>query len=114
MVILPNHITQLQDTTTAQTTLTIQFYVKLPELVNRSPYRATNYVVPRATLKHIVSQDGEVIGAVVRNSVTPSLTEQLLDVWRVAASVCLLVICVAVCVAVVVGAGFAWHKYRQM
>lgn len=61
-----------------------------------------------------MSQDREVIGAVVRSSVAPSLTGGLLDGWKVAATVCLVVISVAVFAAIVSGVVYAGYKYKQM
>ena len=66
--------------------LEIRFYVILPNNAERAPYRETNYVVPRVTLSEIVNQDGAVIEAVVRNSLSPSLTLQAVhqvDGWQV-------------------------------
>jgi hypothetical protein len=67
-------------------TLEIRFYVVLPSNAERAPYRETNYVVPRATLSEIVSQDGEVIEAFVRDSLSPPLTPKAVhhvDGWQV-------------------------------
>lgn len=68
--------------------LEIRFYVILPSNAERDPYRETNYVIPRATLSEIVSRDGDVIEAVVRDSLSPPLTPvavhlQLVDWWKV-------------------------------
>ena len=66
--------------------LEVPFYVVLPSDAERAPYRETNYVVPRATLSEIVSQDGAVIEAVVRNSLSPPLTQsvrQVINPWQV-------------------------------
>lgn len=66
--------------------LEIRFYVILPSNAERAPYRETNYVVPRATLSQIVSQDGDVIEAFVRNSLSPPLTSKVLhpvNGWQV-------------------------------
>lgn len=103
-------VSQNSDTVSLQ----IQFYVKLPSEVGRSPYRATNYVVPRATLSRIVQQDREVIGAVVRNSVAPSLTDTVLSGWKVVAAVCLAVISLILAGLVFVGVGYVVYKYKQM
>ena len=110
--------TSTTTTTTATTntntiSLNIQFYVKLPQSANRSPNRATNYVVPRATLSYIVEQDSGVIGDVVRSSVSPSLTDQLISGWKVVGTVCLVVISVAITVAIMVGVAYVAYKYRQ-
>lgn len=116
VVVLPDLITELPPSasTSANTVaLQIPFYVKLPRQVTKSPNRATNYVVPKATLKHIVKQDKEVIGAVVRNSVSPSLTDQLLDGWKIVATVCLAVISVSLAVGILVATGFAVFKFKQ-
>lgn len=66
--------------------LRLTFYVILPDDAERAPYRETNYVVPRATLSEIVNQDGAVIEAVVRNSLSPPLTRSVEQVngWQVA------------------------------
>lgn len=115
MVILPNRTVELptNGANTDTVSLQIQFYVKLPPQVNRSPNRATNYVVPKATLKEIVTEEKDFIGAVVRNSVSPSLTEQVLGGWRVVATVCIVVISVALFVAIVVAVSYAAYKFRQ-
>ena len=66
--------------------LEIRFYVVLPSNAERAPYRETDYVVPRATLSEIISQDGEVIEAFVRNSLSPPLTPKAVhhvDGWQV-------------------------------
>ena len=66
--------------------LEIRFYVVLPSNAERAPYRETNYVVPRATLSEIISQDGDVIEAFVRNSLSPPLTPKAVhqvDGWKV-------------------------------
>ena len=118
MVILPDKISEVRPEASTSnpdtTSLRIQFYVKLPSEVGRSPHRSTNYVVPKDTLSRIVSQDREVIGAVVRNSVSPSLTEVVLDLWKVVASVCISVISVGVTAAVIAGVCYAAYKYKQM
>lgn len=130
MVILPDHTTEIQDTPTITTTTTtasygqgrvtslrIQFYVRLPDSVSRSPRSATNFVVPQATLRQIVSQDGDTIGAVVRNSVAPSLTgregAEPLGGWEVVGVACVVLVSVAVFSAVVAGVVLAAHKYKQ-
>ena len=66
--------------------LEIRFYVILPSNAERAPYRETDYVVPRATLSEIISQDKEVIEAFVRNSLSPPLTPKAVhhvDGWQV-------------------------------
>ena len=66
--------------------LEIRFYVILPSNAERAPYRETNYVVPRATLSEIISQDGDVIEAFVRNNLSPPLTPKAthqVDWWQV-------------------------------
>ena len=115
VVILPNSTTELATSNEGDTvSLKIEFYVKLPNRVtDRAPNRATNYVVPKATLKQIVREDNDVIGAVVRNSVAPSLTEQILNGWRVVATVCLVIISVAVTAAIVAAVSFAAYKYWE-
>ena len=117
VVILPNSTTELKPLAASNegdtVSLKIEFYVKLPDRVDRSPNRATNYVVPKATLKQIVREDNDVIGAVVRNSVAPSLTEQILNGWRVVATVCLVIISVAVTAAIVAAVSFAAYKYWE-
>lgn len=60
-----------------------------------------------------MEQDSSVIGDVVRSSVSPSLTDQLISGWRVVATVCLVVISVAVTAAIMVGVAYAAYKYRQ-
>ena len=115
-MILPNHTTELEPATPTSmdtVSLLIKFYVRLPDRASRSPNRATNYVVPGPTLRQIVEDDNEVIGAVVRNSVAPSLTAELLGGWRVVATVCLVVISVAVTVAIMAGIGVAAYKYKE-
>ena len=65
--------------------LEIRFYVILPSNAERAPYRETNYVVPRATLLEIINKDGDVIEAVVRNSLSPPLTTRAVhqvDGWQ--------------------------------
>ena len=95
------------------TSLQIRFYVKLPDQAERSPSRATNYVVPKNTLTEIVSQDKEVISAVVRNTVSPSLTQQVLNGWKVATIVIVAILSSAIVVSLVVAAIFIGYKIRD-
>ena len=77
VVVVSNHTTETSPTDQPDsdlTTLQVVFFVILPSGAERAPYRETNYVVPKATLSYIVDQDGEVIQAVVRNSLSPPLT----------------------------------------
>ena len=114
MVVLPNSTRELEPSDDRDTvSLKVEFYVKLPDRVNLSPNRATNYVVPRATLKQIVREDNDVIGAVVRNSVAPSLTEQVLNSWWVVAIVFIVVLSVAIAAAMATVLGYAAYKYWQ-
>ena len=86
--------------------LQVQFYVTLPLDASRSPYRQTNYVVPRATLSLIVEQDGGTIQAVVRDSVSPPLTRvEAVDGWMIATLVILAIVIptvLIVCISITV------------
>ena len=114
MVVISNHTTEVTSSSqdgTAIAALQVLFYVALPGDAERAPYRETNYVIPRATLSEIVSQDGVVIQAVVRNSLSPLLTHSVAhvtDVWQVvgivfsvAFSVLLFALLIAVSIKVV-------------
>lgn len=82
--------------------LRVQFYVTLPTDATRSPYRQTNYVVPRVTLSLIVEQDGGTIEAVVRDSVAPSLTRvEAIDGWMIATLVILAIVIPTVLVVII-------------
>ncbi len=53
----------------SETSLNVLFYVTIPTDSSRFQHRKTDYVIPRATMKLIVEQDGSTIEAVVRDSV---------------------------------------------
>ena len=75
---ISNHTTEVVSSKeTDLLALEVPFYVVLPSDAERAPYRETDYVVPRATLSEIVSQDGAVIEAVVRNKLSPPLTQSV-------------------------------------
>jgi len=96
----------------AQHSLEVWFYVRLPDRAERSPSRATNYVVPKSTLTQIVSQDEDVISAVVRNSATPSLTERIPNEWRVATIAVAAILSLGVFVALIVTTGLLAYKFQ--
>ena len=78
VVVISNHTTEVVSSKeTDLLALEVPFYVVLPSDAERAPYRETDYVVPRATLSEIVSQDGAVIEAVVRNKLSPPLTQSV-------------------------------------
>lgn len=121
MVVIPNLTSELRPSSPEGsgssgklvTSLHIKFYVKLPDQAHRSPTRTTNYVVPKTTLNQIVNQDKDVISAVVRNSVSPSLTENILNSWKVVAIVFVVVVSLAILLSLVVIAFFVAHKYKD-
>ena len=83
VVVISNRTTEVvssKDDETDLLAIEVPFYVILPSDAERAPYRETDYVVPRATLSDIVSQDGAVIEAVVRNKLSPPLTQSVLQV----------------------------------
>ena len=103
---IPNHTTEVSAASVQSesdtSNLLVSFYVVLPSGAERAPYRETNYVVPKATLSEIVNQDGGVIQAVVRNSLSPPLTasvEPIADSWK---SVGIAFICITIIVLCVV------------
>ena len=97
VVVVSNHTMNISPTDQPESdlaTLQVVFYVVLPSGAERAPYRETNYVVPKATLSYIVDQDGEVIQAVVRNSLSPHLTTsaQLIpDRWMIIGSIFIMI-----------------------
>ncbi len=119
VIVLPSYTSELRplessNANTPTISLQVQFYVELPVHACRSVNRSTNYVVPRATLNHIVSQDNSTIGAVVRNTVSPPLTLIPLDIWRVVGLVCLVLIAVSMFSVVGIAVGYMMYKYKEV
>ena len=121
IIVLPN-ITEITSSsfetsavedTTETISLQVKFYVKLPDAASRAPYRETNYVVPRATLTRIVEQDEKVIEAVVRDSVSPSLTVKAVDGWLVSGSILVVISAILVSVMLLAGIIAVVYKYKQ-
>ena len=100
---IPSHTTEASAASVqSESDTSVSFYVVLPSEAERAPYRETNYVVPKATLSEIVNQDGGVIRAVVRDSLSPPLTasvEPITDGWK---SVGIAFICITIVVLCVV------------
>lgn len=107
-MILPN--STLKFTSADGTTnLNVTFYVTLPEGIQRSDYRTTDYVIPGPTLSFMLQDEHPVIEAQVRDNVTSSLTAQkrlvgeddnMNWVWAVVTSIVVVLSCVFVAVTI--------------
>ena len=84
------------------THLNLSFYVTLPEGIQKTEYRTTDYVIPGTTLSLLLQDDQHVIESQVRGSVAPPLTQQQgvsaggNDGWVWAVVTCAMLLCVCV------------------
>lgn len=114
VVILPNSTLTFTGGD-GSTNLNLTFYVTLPEGVQRSDYRTTDYVIPGSTLSIMLQGEQPVIEAQVRDNITSSLRAQKLSgesgnmnwVWAVVTSIVVVVSCVFVAITIAV-CTFKW------
>lgn len=115
VVILPNSTLTFTGGD-GSTNLNLTFYVTLPEGVQRSDYRTTDYVIPGSTLSIMLQDEQPVIEAQVRDNITSSLRAQKKLssengntnwVWAVVTSIVVVVSCVFVAITIAV-CTFKW------
>lgn len=115
VVILPNS-TLTFTSVDGTTNLNLTFYVTLPEGVQRSEYRTTDYVIPGSTLSIMLQDEQPVIESQVRDNITSSLRAQkrlagengnMNWMWAVVTSIVVVLSCVFVAITIAV-CTFKW------
>ena len=102
IVFLPQSIHEFPGSD-GNTHLNLSFYVTLPEGIQKTEYRTTDYVIPGTTLSLLLQDNQHVIESQVRGSVAPPLTQHRVVsaggddnwVWAVITGVVSLCVCVA-------------------
>lgn len=84
------HPTLTETTVGDMTILKLYIYVQLPNGAIKSPFRETEYVIPKDTLGIIVKNNNDLIGAIVRDTVNDFL--MILNTGWKQASIALIVI----------------------
>lgn len=115
VVVLSNYtVDHTADTSDDTVSLQVQFYVTLPSDASKSPFRQTNYVVPKATLNLIVEQESQTIEALVRDSVSPPLTQTpAINGWMIC-TIVLAAILMAICSSVLISlSGYAVYRFKK-
>ena len=114
-MILPNS-TLTFTSVDGTTNLNLTFYVTLPEGVQRSEYRTTDYVIPGSTLSIMLQDEQPVIESQVRDNITSSLRAQkrlagengnMNWMWAVVTSIVVVLSCVFVAITIAV-CTFKW------
>ena len=104
------HHSLAEETEDDVTKLYIYIYVILPEGVVRSPFRDTEYVIPRDTLKVIVTDNRDSIGALIRDAVY-EVRYPLSEAWKELAISLLVILLVITSVVLLVA--IATHVYKH-
>lgn len=73
--------TPFESTNGNLTELHIAMFVKLPHNALKSPFRQTNYVVPQESLKIIIQDNKDIIGALIRDTVS-NITILYSLIWK--------------------------------
>ena len=92
------------------TTLKLNIYVLLPDGAIKSPFRKTEYVIPKDTLSKIVKNNDDLIGAVVRDAVSEFLMI-LNEGWRQACIGLIVILTLLVLIGAVTFGIIQMHKW---
>lgn len=115
---MPNTIHEFPSSN-GNTNLNVTYYVTLPEGIQRTDYRTTDYVIPGTTLASLLKDEQPVIEAQVRDSVSSSLTQkQSTDgetgrCWVLPVVVTSTVLVVVVCAFVAVVSTYTYKRTRR-